>query len=68
MGAGLTALWYLGQKMQRGRLVSVVALLLGVAACIVLYQYNLALLEPIRPLWQEILQMLQQQLADQPAR
>ncbi|MBV7609444.1 rhomboid family intramembrane serine protease, partial [Escherichia coli] len=68
MGAGLTALWYLGQKMQRGRLVSLVALLLGVAACIVLYQYNLALLEPIRPLWQEILQMLQQQLADQPAR
>ena len=68
MGAGLTALWYLGQKMQRGHLVSLVALLLGVAACVVLYQYNLALLEPIRPLWQEILQMLQQQLADQPVR
>ncbi|MEK5768700.1 rhomboid family intramembrane serine protease, partial [Acinetobacter schindleri] len=51
-----------------GRLVSLVALLLGVAACVVLYQYNLALLEPIRPLWQEILQMLQQQLADQPTR
>ncbi len=62
MGAFLTLLWYIGQKMQRSHLFNLIALLVGFGICVLLYQHNLALLEPIRPLWQEILEMMQQQL------
>ena len=62
MGAFLTLLWYIGQKMQRSHLFNLIALLIGFGLCVLLHQHNLALIEPIRPLWQEILEMMQQQL------
>ncbi|TQR62338.1 rhomboid family intramembrane serine protease [Acinetobacter sp. RF14B] len=62
MGACLTLLWYLLQRLQWGKLMQLIALILGVVVCGLLYQYNLALLEPIRPFWQDILRLMQQQL------
>lgn len=61
MGAALTVFWYIGQKMQRSQMINLIAVLLGLAACYGLYQYNLNLIEPIQPLWQEILNMMRQQ-------
>ena len=51
-----------GSKMQRSRLFNLIALCIGFGLCVLLYQYNLVLLEPIRPLWQEMLELMQQQL------
>ncbi len=62
MGAVLAGLWYAGQKLQGRGLMTLIALLAAVAACYALYQYNLELIQPIQPLWQEILEMMRQQL------
>lgn len=62
MGAFLTLLWYAGQKMQHSRMINLIALVIGFGLCVLLYQHNLALIEAIRPLWQEILDLMRQQL------
>ena len=62
MGAVLAVLWYAGQKLQRAGLIQFIAVIAALAACYGLYQYNLILIDPIKPLWQEILEMMRQQL------
>lgn len=62
MGVLLTVLWYMGQKMQRSGLINLIALVIGFALCVLLYQHNLSLIDPIRPLWQDILDLMRQQL------
>ncbi len=41
-----------------------IALILASMLCYALYHYNLQLIEPISPLWQDILNMMQQQLGE----
>ncbi|MHA5056581.1 rhomboid family intramembrane serine protease [Acinetobacter schindleri] len=62
MGAVLAVLWYAGQKLQRAGFIQFIALIAALAACYGLYQYNLIQIDPIKPLWQEILEMMRQQL------
>lgn len=62
MGALFSVIWYLGQKYRKARLFNSIAFILALTMCYALYQYNLALIQPIQPLWQEILSLMQQQL------
>ena len=59
MGTLLALLWYLGQKYQTARWSNVLALLSGFAICAVFYQYCIQLMQPLLPLWHEILQAMQ---------
>ncbi|WP_347453706.1 rhomboid family intramembrane serine protease [Acinetobacter thermotolerans] len=62
MGAVLAALWYAGQRLHKPAIINFIALLAAFAACYFMYQYNLKLLEPIQPLWEEVLEMMRKQL------
>ncbi len=64
MGGILSLVWYLGQKWQRANITNMIALILASMLCYALYHYNLQLIEPISPLWQDILNMMQQQLGE----
>ena len=58
MGAFLAATWYSGQKIQRGVVVNLASLLLGLAICWFIYQYCLSLVVYVTPLWQELIQWM----------
>ena len=58
MGAFLAGTWYLGQKIQRSAAVNCCSLLIGAALCWTTYQYCLSLVVYIKPLWQELVLMM----------
>lgn len=62
MGALLAVFWYMGQKAQHTSWIAWVGLLVGAVGCFGLYQYCMALLPTITPLWQELLTQMQNQL------
>lgn len=57
MGAFLALCWYIAEKYQYAWL-RVTALIVAAAICIALYQYCLMLVEHLRPLWSELLQLM----------
>lgn len=62
MGATMALLWYLGQRMRFNWMMSFILLVIGAATCWMFYQYNLSLIEGIRPIWSEILMQMKTQL------
>ena len=62
MGAALAALWYIGQKLHKSALFSLLALTGGAIISWLFYQYCLQQVQMLAPLWQEILAMMRQQL------
>lgn len=58
MGAFLAATWYAGAKMNRSALFNPISLLIGAALCWFAYQYCLSLVVYIQPLWQELVNMM----------
>ncbi|MDO4580278.1 MAG: rhomboid family intramembrane serine protease [Acinetobacter sp.] len=62
MGAALAALWYIGQKLHKSALFSLLALTGAAIISWLFYQYCLQQVQMLAPLWQEILQMMRQQL------
>lgn len=58
MGAFLAATWYYGAKMQRSALINPISLLIGAALCWFAYQYCLSLVFYLKPLWQELVNMM----------
>jgi rhomboid protease GluP len=58
MGAFLAGAWYLGQKIQHSAAVNCCSLLIGAALCWITYQYCLSLVVYIKPLWQELVLMM----------
>ncbi|ANF81328.1 rhomboid family intramembrane serine protease [Acinetobacter sp. NCu2D-2] len=63
MGAVLSLVWYLSHKWHKTKTLQIIGIILGIGLCVLLYRYNLALIQPIQPLWQEILQLMEQQLS-----
>lgn len=62
MGALLALLWYVSQRLGRVYMGSLLGLILGTLCCVGLYYYNLEQLQPILPIWQEILAQMKNQL------
>lgn len=62
MGAILAGLWYLMRKFQIGHLGNIILLLLGTCMTYLIYQYSLKLIQPIQPLWLEMLNQTKNQL------
>lgn len=62
MGAVLALLWYMLSKFNQGPLSKIIILLIGFVATFLTYQYCLGLVQPIQPLWFEMLKQSKNQL------
>ena len=60
MGAALAGIWYLCQKWQKPSLSLILATIITIGSCWLLYQYCLQQLQLIQPLWSELLQAMRQ--------
>ena len=58
MGLMLTFIWYFGQKFNKSKLFTWLGIILGSILCYFSYQYCLAQIEYISPLWQALLEHL----------
>ena len=62
MGAAMALLWYIGQRTQQNTFFTVLGMLIALVACAVFYWYCQQLIDPLQPLWQELLSMMQRSL------
>ena len=62
MGAAMALLWHMGQRTQQNTFFTVFGMLIAFVACAVFYWYCQQLIDPIQPLWQELLSMMQRNL------
>jgi rhomboid protease GluP len=62
MGGFLALAWYWGEKIQRPRLIQLIALIAGGMICWVVYQYCLIKVATIAPFWHELLQWMTQSI------
>ena len=60
MGVVFGFMWYLSTKFGKPS-IKILGLAFGIALCVSLYLYCLALLEHVAPLWQELLSVMRQQ-------
>lgn len=62
MGAVLALLWYMLSKFNQGQLSKIIILLIGFVATYLTYQYCINLIQPIKPLWLEMMNQSKNQL------
>lgn len=62
MGAALALIWYLLQLKNIQIMGQIVVLILGALSCYLCYRYMLILIQPIEPLWLEMLAQMKTQL------
>lgn len=62
MGVVLALLWYLLRRLKVSPLGNVIIIALGTCATYLIYQYCLSLIQPIEPLWLEMLNQSKNQL------
>lgn len=62
MGAVLALLWYMLSKFNQGQLSKTIILIVGFIATYLTYQYCLSLVQPIQPLWFEMIKQSKNQL------
>lgn len=63
MGALLAFIWYIGEKIQKATLFTIVGMLLGIAILYFFYQYCQQLIQPIAPLWEHFILLMKKSLA-----
>lgn len=63
MGATLALIWYLMRKFNISHIVNIIVIVLATVATYLFYQYNLSYIQPIQPLWLEMLSQSKNQLS-----
>lgn len=61
MGAALALLWYLLRRFKLSAMFNLILIALGTCATYLIYQYCLSLIQPIKPLWLEMLNQTKDQ-------
>ena len=62
MGAVLTAIWYVGQRIHKPNLAFVVGMAVGIISCYLLYAYCMQQVQILEPVWRQILAAMRAQL------
>ena len=62
MGALLTIIWYVGQRIHKPNLAFVVGMAVGMISCYLLYAYCMQQVQILEPVWRQILAAMRAQL------